>query len=334
MLRGHPAGRHSCRMRRSASSGSRRPHEDGPTAGRPTSSGTTTRSRTQISSTPRRSPSPSRRLEPSRDTRPYAQGEEFRILHHRAGPAVRGERHRDRDRARRGGIQAGAALAARDRRRSAVATADRGWPAAVLRSWPASWRCPPGSCRYGASSRAGARTLAVPTLEIAGAVLALPVLGRRELLAAEPADPRLGQPSGASGRRIRDTLDPALGARLPSAGMPEDHFGEDVASQYDNSERARVDSAVIAQTVEFLAGLAARRAGAGVRDRHGRIALPLAATRHRGPRHRPVDRDGRAAAREAGRRAGWTRSRSATSRRRGSSASARWSTSSTTRSRT
>jgi hypothetical protein len=67
--------------------------------------------------------------------------------------------------------------------------------------------------------------------------------------------------------------------------MPEDHFGEDVASQYDDSDEPEFDPAVIAQTVEFLASVAA--------------SGPARATRRRGPRHRPVDRDGRAAAGQA-----------------------------------
>ena len=58
--------------------------------------------------------------------------------------------------------------------------------------------------------------------------------------------------------------------------MPEDHFGEDVASQYDDSDEPEFDPAVIAQTVDFLAGLAADGPALEFAIGTGRIALPLA----------------------------------------------------------
>ena len=58
--------------------------------------------------------------------------------------------------------------------------------------------------------------------------------------------------------------------------MPEDHFGEDVASQYDDSDEPEFDPAVIAQTVEFLARLAGDSRVLEFAIGTGRIALPLA----------------------------------------------------------
>jgi SAM-dependent methyltransferase len=58
--------------------------------------------------------------------------------------------------------------------------------------------------------------------------------------------------------------------------MLEDHFGEDVASQYDDSDEPEFDPAVIAQTVEFLAGIAASGPALELAIGTGRIALPLA----------------------------------------------------------
>ncbi len=57
--------------------------------------------------------------------------------------------------------------------------------------------------------------------------------------------------------------------------MPSDHFGERVAARYDDEESPMFAPAVVAATVEFLAGLAGGgrvlELGAGT----GRIALPL-----------------------------------------------------------
>ena len=58
--------------------------------------------------------------------------------------------------------------------------------------------------------------------------------------------------------------------------MPEDHFGEDVASQYDDSDEPEFDPTVIGQTVEFLADLAGNGAALEFAIGTGRIALPLA----------------------------------------------------------
>ena len=59
--------------------------------------------------------------------------------------------------------------------------------------------------------------------------------------------------------------------------MLEDHFGEDVASRYDQSDEPEFDPAVIAQTVEFLAALAGEGPALELAIGTGRIALPLAA---------------------------------------------------------
>ena len=59
--------------------------------------------------------------------------------------------------------------------------------------------------------------------------------------------------------------------------MPDDHFGEDVASQYDESDEPEFDPAVIAATVDFLAGLAGDGRALELAIGTGRIALPLAA---------------------------------------------------------
>jgi SAM-dependent methyltransferase len=58
--------------------------------------------------------------------------------------------------------------------------------------------------------------------------------------------------------------------------MPEDHFGEDVASQYDDSDEPEFDPAVIAQTVAFLADLATNGRALEFGIGTGRIALTLA----------------------------------------------------------
>jgi SAM-dependent methyltransferase len=59
--------------------------------------------------------------------------------------------------------------------------------------------------------------------------------------------------------------------------MPDDHFGEDVASQYDESTEPEFDPAVIATTVDFLAALAGKGRALEFAIGTGRIALPLAA---------------------------------------------------------
>ena len=58
--------------------------------------------------------------------------------------------------------------------------------------------------------------------------------------------------------------------------MPQDHFGEDVASQYDDSDEPEFDPAMIARTVDFLAGLATNGRALEFAIGTGRIALPLA----------------------------------------------------------
>ena len=58
--------------------------------------------------------------------------------------------------------------------------------------------------------------------------------------------------------------------------MPEDHFGEDVASQYDDSTEPEFDPEVIESTVDFLAGLAGDGRALELGIGTGRIALPLA----------------------------------------------------------
>ena len=68
--------------------------------------------------------------------------------------------------------------------------------------------------------------------------------------------------------------------------MPENHFGEPIAAQYDAAESDRFEQAAIDRTVSFLAGLAgdgdALELGIGT----GRIALPL---RQRGVRVHGID---------------------------------------------
>jgi SAM-dependent methyltransferase len=54
-------------------------------------------------------------------------------------------------------------------------------------------------------------------------------------------------------------------------------FGEDVASQYDDSDEPEFDPDVIAATVDFLAGLAGEGRALELAIGTGRIALPLAA---------------------------------------------------------
>jgi SAM-dependent methyltransferase len=59
--------------------------------------------------------------------------------------------------------------------------------------------------------------------------------------------------------------------------MPVDYFGEEVASRYDEPGGAEFEPAVIAPTVDFLAGLAGRGPVLELGIGTGRIALPLAA---------------------------------------------------------
>jgi SAM-dependent methyltransferase len=58
--------------------------------------------------------------------------------------------------------------------------------------------------------------------------------------------------------------------------MPEDHFGEAVASQYDDSDEPEFDAEVIRSTVDFLASLATNGRALELAIGTGRIALPLA----------------------------------------------------------
>src|SRR4029450_833715 len=61
-----------------------------------------------------------------------------------------------------------------------------------------------------------------------------------------------------------------------SPPMPEDYFGERVASRYDESSADLFEPAVVDPVVEFLAGLAGRGAALEFGIGTGRIALPLA----------------------------------------------------------
>jgi SAM-dependent methyltransferase len=67
-----------------------------------------------------------------------------------------------------------------------------------------------------------------------------------------------------------------VGQTLTGA-MPEDHFDEDVASGYDQSDEPEFDPAVISQTVDFLAALAGDGPALELAIGTGRLALPLAA---------------------------------------------------------
>ena len=58
--------------------------------------------------------------------------------------------------------------------------------------------------------------------------------------------------------------------------MQEDHFGEDVASQYDESDEPEFDPAVIRSTVDFLVALAGDGPALEFAIGTGRIAVPLA----------------------------------------------------------
>lgn len=59
--------------------------------------------------------------------------------------------------------------------------------------------------------------------------------------------------------------------------MPEDHFGEDVAAQYDDNSSAMFAPAVLGPTVDVLAELAGDGAALEFAVGTGRVALPLAA---------------------------------------------------------
>jgi SAM-dependent methyltransferase len=57
--------------------------------------------------------------------------------------------------------------------------------------------------------------------------------------------------------------------------MPQDHFGEDVAARYDESEGETFESAAVAAVADFLADLAGDGAALELGIGTGRIALPL-----------------------------------------------------------
>src|SRR5512146_169302 len=59
--------------------------------------------------------------------------------------------------------------------------------------------------------------------------------------------------------------------------MPEDRFGEEEASRYDESSAEMFDPAVLGPVVDFLASLAGDGAALELGIGTGRIALPLAA---------------------------------------------------------
>ena len=68
--------------------------------------------------------------------------------------------------------------------------------------------------------------------------------------------------------------------------MPEDHFGEDVASRYDDPDDSMFDPAAIAQVVDVLAELAGDGAALELGIGTGRVALPLS---ERGVRVHGID---------------------------------------------
>ena len=65
--------------------------------------------------------------------------------------------------------------------------------------------------------------------------------------------------------------------RCNRAGVPVDHFGEDVAARYDDDPGARFTPEVIGRTVDVLAELAGDGAALELAVGTGRVALPLAA---------------------------------------------------------
>jgi len=58
--------------------------------------------------------------------------------------------------------------------------------------------------------------------------------------------------------------------------MPENHFGEEIAARYDDSDATEFDPAVIAQTVDVLAELAGDGRALELAIGTGRVAVPLA----------------------------------------------------------
>jgi SAM-dependent methyltransferase len=66
-------------------------------------------------------------------------------------------------------------------------------------------------------------------------------------------------------------------ARCKGPGVLEDHFGEDVAADYDESTGSKFDPDVLGQTVDVLAELAGGGAALEFAIGTGRVALPLAA---------------------------------------------------------
>ena len=82
--------------------------------------------------------------------------------------------------------------------------------------------------------------------------------------------------------------------------MPEDHFGERVAADFDERHADKATPAVVDPMVDFIAKLAGDGAALELGIGTGRIALPLRARCPRS-RDRPVAGDGCAAAGEAGR---------------------------------
>ena len=106
--------------------------------------------------------------------------------------------------------------------------------------------------------------------------------GRAPATVSRPA--RAGQPDF---RRPKMTGGPRDAPGTVPA-VPENHFGEPIAAQYDAAESDRFEQAAIDRTVSFLAGLAgdgdALELGIGT----GRIALPLQPAGRSRARDRPV----------------------------------------------
>jgi SAM-dependent methyltransferase len=65
--------------------------------------------------------------------------------------------------------------------------------------------------------------------------------------------------------------------RCNSVGVPENHFGEDVAVRYDETAAAMFDPGMLDRTVDLLAELAGDGAALEFGVGTGRVALPLAA---------------------------------------------------------
>src|SRR5438067_8528392 len=69
-----------------------------------------------------------------------------------------------------------------------------------------------------------------------------------------------------------------LGERsMQVSGVPENHFGEEVAAVYDEHSGAMFDPRVLGPTVDLLAELAGDGAALEFAVGTGRVALPLAA---------------------------------------------------------